>query len=203
VASLDRRIRYRTETLGRQFDRVVAVLQELGHVHGFSLTEKGERLRRIYAEGDVLVSQGLADGLFDDLDPPEFAALVSAVVYESRERVARRADIPTSELRDRLRAMNQVWTTVRQVEHAHQVELVRELDPGFMGTLFDWAEGTPLEDVLSASALAAGDFVRNCKQVLDLLRQIEAVAPPSVAPTARAAHDAVNRSVVSYTGLES
>src|SRR6266700_1374882 len=48
VATLDRRIRARTETLGRQFDRVVSVLEELGYVDDFSLTAKGEMLRRIY-----------------------------------------------------------------------------------------------------------------------------------------------------------
>ena len=60
----------------------------------------------------------------------------------------------------------------------------------------------PLEDVLAASGLAAGDFVRNCKQALDLLRQIEEVADEGVRDTARAARAAVDRSVVSYTGLD-
>ena len=67
--------------------------------------------------------------------------------------------------------------------------------------MFEWAEGKPLEDVLAASGLPAGDFVRNCKQMLDLLRQIEGVADPELAATTRAAYGAVNRSVVAYTGL--
>jgi ATP-dependent RNA helicase HelY len=49
--------------------------------------------------------------------------------------------------------------------------------------------------------MAPGDFVRTCKQLLDLLRQIEAVADPSVADTARWAVEAINRGVVAYTGL--
>jgi ATP-dependent RNA helicase HelY len=202
VAALERRIRSRTETLGRQFDRVVAVLQQLGCVHGFSLTEKGEQLRQIYAEGDILVVEALAGGLFDELSPSEAAALLSAVVYESRERVPRRTEIPTRSLRDRFRDLSALWAAVRQSEDAHQVELVRELDPGFMPTVFDWAEGKSLEDVLATSGLTPGDFVRNCKQLLDLLRQVETVARPELAAVARAAHQAVNRSVVSYTGLE-
>ena len=51
-------------------------------------------------------------------------------------------------------------------------ELTRELDAGFGATAFHWAEGKPLEDVLVETAMAPGDFVRTCKQVLDLLRQI-------------------------------
>jgi ATP-dependent RNA helicase HelY len=202
VAGLERRIRARTETLGRQFDRVVAVLQELGYIRGFALTAQGDRLRRIYAEGDILVVQALGGGLFDDLSASELAAMVSAIVYETRERFPKRAEIPTSLLRERYRALSGAWARVRQVEEAHQVELVRELDPGFMPTVFDWAEGKPLEDVLASSGLTPGDFVRSCKQLLDLLRQIEEAADPGLASVARAAHDAVNRSVVSYTGLE-
>ena len=202
VAALERRVRSRTETLGRQFDRVVAVLHELGYVRGFSLTEKGERLRRIYAEGDILVVEGLAQGLFDALPPSELAALVSAVVYESRERTPRRTELPTRELKERFRGMTRTWSEVRRTEDSHQVELVRELDPGFAPTVLDWAEGKSLDDVLGASGLTPGDFVRNCKQLLDLLRQIEEVGGPDVGPAARAAHEAVNRGVVSYTGLE-
>jgi ATP-dependent RNA helicase HelY len=201
VAALERRIRSRTETLGRQFDRVLAVLQELGYVRGFSLTEKGHVLRRIYGEGDILVVEALSDGLFAGLSPSELAALVSSLVYESRERSPRRVDIPTGALRTRDRALSALWSKVRAVEDSHQVELCRELDPGFMDTVFDWAEGKALEDVLSGSGLTPGDFVRNCKQLLDLLRQIEEVAGPELSPAFRAAHGSVNRSVVAYTGL--
>ena len=42
--------------------------------------------------------------------------------------------------------------------------------------MFHWAEGKPLEDVLEETEMAPGDFVRNCKQLIDLLHQIEDVA---------------------------
>src|SRR5207245_9613355 len=85
AAGLERRIRSRTETLGRQFDRVLSVLTDLGYVERFALTEKGETLRRIYSEGDILVAEALARGVFDGLSGSELAAVASAVVYESRE----------------------------------------------------------------------------------------------------------------------
>ena len=201
AASLERRIRARTETLGRQFDRVLAVLGDLEYVRGFTLTEKGERLRRIYGEGDILVVEALSQGLFDGLPPSEFAALVSTLVYESRERTPSYPDIPTRTLRQTYRDLTELWRRVRRAEDAHQVELCRELDPGFLSTVFEWAEGKSLDDVLDAAGLAAGDFVRNCKQLLDLLRQIEDAADSEVRSIARAAHDAINRSVVSYTGV--
>jgi ATP-dependent RNA helicase HelY len=51
------------------------------------------------------------------------------------------------------------------------------------------------------TGMAPGDFVRNCKQLLDLLRQIQDVAEDAQAEVARRAHDAVNRGVVAYTGV--
>jgi ATP-dependent RNA helicase HelY len=202
IAGLERRIRARTETLGRQFDRVVAVLEELGYVEAFGLTAKGETLRRIYAEGDILVAEGIDRGVFDGISPPELAALLSTLVYESRERTPSRSEFPTRALRDRYRTLARTWADIRMIEDGHQVELCRELDPGFTPTVFEWAEGKPLEDVLAVSGLAAGDFVRNCKQLLDLLRQTEAVSGPVLAAAAAAAHAAVNRSVVAYTGVD-
>jgi ATP-dependent RNA helicase HelY len=201
IRGLERRIRSRTETLARQFDRVLRVLQRLGYVTGFTLTERGQRLARIYGEADILVAEALADGLLEGLSPAELAALVSAMVYESRERQPRAAIAPTAEVRTRHRRLDEAWRRIRRVEEQHQVELCRELDLGFAATAFQWGEGKPLEDVLVETEMAPGDFVRTCKQLLDLVRQIEAVAEPAVADAAHQAVGAINRGVVAYTGL--
>jgi ATP-dependent RNA helicase HelY len=87
------------------------------------------------------------------------------------------------------------------VEDNHHVELCRELDAGFALPVFNWAEGKPLEDVLTESGMAPGDFVRSCKLLVDLIRQIEDVAEAEIAATAREAREAVNRGVVAYTGV--
>jgi ATP-dependent RNA helicase HelY len=201
IRGLERRIRSRTETLGRQFDRVLRVLETLGYVKDFSLTARGELLRRIYGEGDILVSEGLAEGLFAGLTPAGMAGLVSTMVYESRERTPRAADFPTADLRERYRALQDTWRRVRRTEEENQVELCRELEPGFVGAAFHWAEGKPLEDVLATLDMAPGDFVRTSKMLIDLLNQIEGVAAEDMAALAREARQAFNRGVVAYTGL--
>jgi len=201
IAGLGRRIRSRTETLGRQFDRVLRVLEDLGYVRDFRLTDRGERLARIYGEADAVVAEMLAEGLLVGLSPAEGAALVSTLVYESRERLPRGGELPTGELVARYGRLEDLWRRVRRAEESNQVELTRELDKGFAATAFHWAEGKPLEDVLVETEMAPGDFVRTCKQLLDLLRQIEDVGEEDAAAVAGAARIAVNRGVVSYTGL--
>jgi ATP-dependent RNA helicase HelY len=49
--------------------------------------------------------------------------------------------------------------------------------------------------------MAPGDFIRNCKQLVDLLRQIEDVATPDTAAQVRAGRAAILRGVVAYTGV--
>jgi ATP-dependent RNA helicase HelY len=201
LEGVERRIRTRTETLGRQFDRVLAVLGELGYVTDWALADKGRMLARIYGEGDILVGEALASELFEPLSPAEAAALVSTVVYESRERTPTVGELPTAETEERYERLRGIWRHVRRTEDEHGVQLCRELDAGFATPVFHWAEGKPLEDVLAETEMAPGDFVRNCKQLVDLLRQIEEVADGPTSALMRRARGSVLRGVVAYTGV--
>ena len=201
LAGVDRRIRVRTETLARRFDRVLAVLQDLGYVDDWTITEKGRTLSRIYGEGDVLVGELLGAGVLDGLSPAEVAAVISTVVYEARERNPLPGQLPTEATSERYESLQRIWRRVRRTEDAHQVQLCRELEAGFATPVFHWAEGKALEEVLRETEMAPGDFVRNCKQLLDLLRQIEEVADGATATVVGEARNAVLRGVVAYTGV--
>jgi ATP-dependent RNA helicase HelY len=198
---VERRIRARTETLARQFERVLGVLEELDYVRDFAIRPKGRTLARIYGEGDVLVAEAVAEDLLEGLTPAEAAAAVSTIVYESRERVPSEGTMPTPASKDRFERLQGIYRRIRRAEDAHHVELCRELEAGFAAPVHRWAEGEPLEDVLRETGLAPGDFVRSCKQLLDLLRQIEDVAQGEQAEVVRLAREAVNRGVVAYTGV--
>ena len=66
------------------------------------------------------------------------------------------------------------------------MQLCRELEPGSPRRSSTGPKGKPLEDVLAETEMAPGDFVRNCKQLVDLLRQIEEVAAAETAALVRA-----------------
>jgi ATP-dependent RNA helicase HelY len=73
----------------------------------------------------------------------------------------------------------------------------REPDPAFSWAAYRWASGHRLESVLRDSELTAGDFVRNCKQLIDLLGQIATVTNESDLRTcALAARKTIFRGVV-------
>ena len=58
-----------------------------------------------------------------------------------------------------------------------------------------------LEEILADEDLTAGDFIRNCKQTIDLLRQLrEAAEKPELREALGRAVDGLNRGVVAYAG---
>ncbi|MBI3256330.1 MAG: hypothetical protein HYZ59_00920, partial [Actinobacteria bacterium] len=74
---------------------------------------------------------------------------------------------------------------------------VRALDPGFAGLAYAWVGGRDLVEVLEHEELSGGDFVRNVKQLIDLLRQIGDAAPSgATAGAARTASTALFRGIV-------
>jgi ATP-dependent RNA helicase HelY len=199
---LERRIRGRAESLARQFDRVLRVLEAWGYIDGWSLTDAGELLSRLYTETDLLVAESLRDGLLDGLDPPSLAAACSAFTYETRGPAAEvaaaaRARYPNRRVRDRVVEMERIWRDLHTVEDEAGLPETRAPDAGFTQLAHAWAAGRELEEVLAGDELTGGDFVRNVKQLIDLLRQVGDVAPvPETAATARSAAEALFRGVV-------
>jgi ATP-dependent RNA helicase HelY len=191
----------RTGTLARTFERVLGVLERFGYVRDARPTEKGERLSRIYNESDLLVAESLEHGTLDGLDAAELAAVASMVVYETRSPDAPRPAFPNDRVRGAHGALMRTFRRIKAAEEGAALELCREPDPGFAETCYWWAREEPLEEVLEMADLSAGDFVRNAKQVWDLLRQIEDVAPSDeLAATCRDAARSMYRGVVAASG---
>jgi ATP-dependent RNA helicase HelY len=200
--TLRRRIEQRTNTIARQFDRVCEVLDALEYLDGDSVTPRGRTLMRIYNEMDLVTAESLRTGLWDDLDASQLAAVLSALVYESRKADDASAPrIPGGRVRDVLGEMTSLWADLDALERDHKLDQLREPDLGFCWAAFRWAEGDDLDDVLESTDLAAGDFVRWMKQLLDLAGQVGDAAGGPLRDTAREAVDRIRRGVVAYSSV--
>ncbi|GAB3898403.1 hypothetical protein GCM10027612_56420 [Microbispora bryophytorum subsp. camponoti] len=201
---LRRRVEGRSHVIARTFDRVCGVLDQLGYLEGESVTEQGRRLASLYTELDLLTAECLRAGVWNRLDPAELAACVSSLVYESRQADdVRSPKIPAGATRDALGEMVRLWGELEGIEEDHGLSFVREPDVGFAWAAFRWAKGHSLDAVLTDCDLAAGDFVRWIKQLLDLLGQLRDAAPKGskVAENALKAIDAMRRGVVAYSSV--
>ena len=201
--TLRRRIERRTNTVARQFDRVCEVLTALDYLDGEQVTDRGRHLMRIYSDMDLVAAEALRLGLWDDLTPSELAAVLSVLVFEARRPDdASSPRIPGGRVKDVVGEMVRLWGDLDQLEKQHHLEFLRQPDLGFAWIAYRWAEGDDLDDVLGQSELAAGDFVRWMKQLLDLTGQIaDAAGDSPLRGTARDTVRLLRRGVVAYTSL--
>jgi ATP-dependent RNA helicase HelY len=201
---LQRRIGTRTNTVARTFERICDLLGELGYLTdgGHEVTPEGQRLRRLYTQHDLVAAESLRRGTWQRLDAPGLAATLSILIHEPRGEESLQPRMPTMEVTEAYHEMVAIWSQLQDREDAHRLPSAGELDAGIAWMVHRWASGRGLEEVLRDSDLSAGDFVRRCKQVVDLLGQVAQAADGPVAATARRATDAVLRGVVAADRLD-
>jgi len=200
---LRQKVRATTHSLARGFDRIRALLTERGYLDGETVTDHGRRLARLWGESDLLAAECLRHEAWSGLEPEELAAVVSALVFESRRDNAPVPRVPVGAVTDALAETVQIWSQLAEDERRHRIDRTREPDLGFAWPIHRWARGESLAQVLEAAdrngqELSAGDFVRWARQVLDLLEQIAGVAGRTtpIGRTAAKAAGAVRRGVV-------
>lgn len=199
VRKLDQRMQGRATRLARQFDDIVGVLQTRGLVANWRVTAAGKILQGIYHESDLAVAEAIRLGHLDGLSPSELAAAVSCFTYEHRgANPAPPPRLRSATVRRAFAALDEVVAGLQEVEAEAGVRLTRDLDPGFAAMAASWAEGADLDRVLDLDDdVTGGDFVRQVRQLIDLLRQIGGVAPEAdTRSAAHAAADALHRGVI-------
>ena len=165
----------RGRSIAERFDAVCAVLAELGYLDEACerVSDRGRALTRVYTETGLVAVEAARAGVFDGLATPALAGLLSCLVYESRRsRGAQPARLRDAGFERALSALGHVARDVALVERRNRIESSAVLDDGFAAAAYSWAEGAPLADVLWRSGLAAGDFVRWVRQVIDLAAQL-------------------------------
>jgi ATP-dependent RNA helicase HelY len=92
------------------------------------------------------------------------------------------------------------WERLSAAETDVHLPPTRAPEAGFAEIAYRWATGDSLDDLFEEDGVGVGDFVRNCRQLIDLLRQLRDVAPGLV-PSADKAIAAIDRGVVAAVAL--
>ncbi len=206
ISEVQSRMKGRTNTIGKRFDRLCEVLLELGYLEGsldsnLIVTASGQMLKGIYSESDLLVAQSIRSGILNDLDPPALAAVCSSFLYESRRsEIDDMPSVPGGPTDKALDQIIRIWGELQGVEHTHRLNTLRRVDAGLAWAVYRWAKGATLLKILTSNDVTAGDFVRWIRQVIDLLGQIVTVTDPqtSLHINANAAIDLLHRGVIAY-----
>lgn len=205
-----RQIESRTNTIAKTFDRVSEVLGSFGYLETLPdgevrPTRAGEQLRRIYGDRDLLLALSLRDGFLDDLDPAAAAGLVTLLVYQAkREEQGIQPVLPTAAMDRAAQTVVRNWSLLTDREQEHHLPATAEPEFGLVEAMHLWARGATLSAALSGTELAAGDFVRWAKQVIDMLDQLAKIDLLDAGTRAQCqrAIALVRRGVVAHSAFE-
>ena len=182
VGLLRERIAGRTNTIARTFDRVVDLLNRYGYVGpdpdvpAEALSDRGQTLRRVYGERDLLTSLVLHDPATAHLGPEDWACVAALLVYQGKgESRGLPVAMPNARLQRVAEAVEELEERLRADEAAARIEPTPPTDLGLVGPVHRWVRGGTLRETLQGADLAAGDFVRWARQVIDVLDQIAQV----------------------------
>ncbi|MHB1712776.1 MAG: DEAD/DEAH box helicase, partial [Acidimicrobiales bacterium] len=180
-----------------QLDRRLTILESRGYIDGWRVTDAGHLLAGIYHESDLLVAEALRAGLLDGLEPALLAGVVSGFTYEAR-RLEMEYHAPRQpRVVECLTLLDALAGDLRTEEQGNGLKRTRRPHSGLARSVVSWARGGLLSSVLQECDVAPGDFVRNIRQLIDLIRQIANLGPSrETAESATAAVSLLRRGVV-------
>jgi len=191
------RVENRTNLIAKTFDRICNVLNHLGYIEGEKPLAQGKILAKIYAESDLLLTESIRRGVFDNLSPVELLSVASAMIYESRSVENYAPKMPHQNVANALANVAKIWVELEDIENEFDVKTQREPDFGFCYAAYRWANGHSLSSVVKGTEMTVGDFVRCIKQLIDLLTQIGG-ASETLRPACKEGVKRLDRGVVSY-----
>ncbi len=198
-------IESRTNQVAKTFDRICELLVEFEYLSTDSsgeleITEAGSKLALIYGERDLLVAESLRTGIWDRVDAATLSAIVSALVYEPRrddEHVQPR--FPRGDFETVFLETRELWRTLETSTKRNKLRPTEPIDAGVSYAIHRWVSGSKLDNVLYEADLLVGDFIRLCKQIIDLLEQVSRAADEPLKATANVAIDLMKRGIVAYS----
>ncbi|PYN45314.1 MAG: hypothetical protein DME00_22730, partial [Candidatus Rokuibacteriota bacterium] len=126
----------------QEFLRVVEVLEQFGAVRERQLEGKGRLIAGLRHDNELLVAEGVAHGVFNDVSGAEAAAVCSALIEEARSgdpALARAFMKKRTKLKRKLDQLMRVADTVHEAQRARHLRIPIAVHSGFMPAVFRWA----------------------------------------------------------------
>jgi superfamily II RNA helicase len=192
----------------QEFLRVMEVLDAFDAVQKGELRPKGRLVAALRHDHELLVAEIVFRGLFDDVSPPELAALASCLIEEARsgeDQPSRHLLRERPKLRRRVRQMEEVADALGAVQRRVGLYRPARIQTGFLAPVFRWASGDDDWARVVADAFGGheGDLIRAMRRLIDLLRQLAEApeVPSAVGAGAESAARTLDRGIVLESAL--
>lgn len=158
---------------------MVSVLRRLSFVSKSNVVElKGRTACEISTADELLVTELIFCGVFNDLPPSLVASLCSALVFT--EKGDDKA-VVLPELRDTWHTVQESARRVAQAQQQAQIELdvdeyVSQFKVDLMAPVHRWCHGAKFSELCAMSDIFEGSLIRSIRRLEELLRQMQSAA---------------------------
>ena len=202
IKSLEAHLENDFVNLSKKCDQVIELLSGLDYINinqnQITLTKWGNYLKQIHSEFDLLIIEALRKKLFDNLTPVQLSCLLSGFVYSPRRD---ELDIPVNVdeiIKNNANQILKLSDQVIELERKFRISNLKNPHFGMANIIKQWCNDVNLKKILLKTDIAPGDFVRNVKQIIDLLRQLKRLDISGITKTAGEAILLLDKGVVSY-----
>ncbi|XP_024962558.1 DExH-box ATP-dependent RNA helicase DExH10 isoform X2 [Cynara cardunculus var. scolymus] len=156
------------------------VLKKLGHIDAEGIVQVKGRAACLIDTGDeLLVTELMFNGTFNDLDHHQIAALASCFIPgdKSSEQIHLRSELakPLQQLQDSARRIAEIQHECKlEVNVDEYVEAA--VRPFLMDVIYCWSKGSSFSEVIQMTDIFEGSIIRLARRLDEFLNQLRAAA---------------------------
>ena len=155
------------------------VLRRMGYCTSADVIEvKGRVACEISSGDELLLTEMLFNGVFNDLDIHQINGLLSCFVFD--EKIDAMPKL-TNELQQPLRIMQELAKRIATVSREAKLDLdeseyIERFKPNLMDVVYSWSKGSSFSEVCKMSDAFEGSIIRCMRRLEELLRQMSQAA---------------------------
>ncbi|OLS27414.1 MAG: putative ski2-type helicase [Candidatus Heimdallarchaeota archaeon LC_3] len=161
------------------FLKMTKVLDRIGYLEEGYLSNYGYLLAYIHHENDLLISEGIKLGYFDNLSPAELCGTIALFVAGDRdkpfEKIPKIRNKKIFNIFHKFRRINEKIISFEKAERVPEIHNQRRIGLRFVELAMRWSSGEEIEDLVQITTMLEGDIVNNLRRILNLIQQLRIV----------------------------
>ncbi|GMR35410.1 hypothetical protein PMAYCL1PPCAC_05605, partial [Pristionchus mayeri] len=154
------------------------VLRRLGYAaDGDAIQAKGRVACEVSAADELLLTEMIFGNVFEELDVPQVAALLSCFVFQENANTAKMAE----ELAGCLRQIQTYARRIAKISNECRLDIVEDeyvesFKPAMMDVVKNWVNGMTFAEILKTTDIFEGSIIRCFRRLEELLREMVGAA---------------------------
>ncbi len=155
-----------------QFIAHKEILEKFGYIKNASPTDEGILCSMIRAENELFLSEIILQGVMDELEPFELAAVICAIVTEDLRTDVYPSQPLSKNTRKALNKIKEIRKKIAIIQREYDINTEMYINSYYSPLMEQWVLETPWEDIAKQVDSSEGDIVRIFKRTVDVLRQL-------------------------------